>query len=159
MPARDGRTGRQIRTERRSSAGCWAVSPCAVESTPQSSAVRQCPACLGFGVRYTVAVVLRRSRSDRGRFLPQLERGHLPSGATGCLGSGTVIGIACERAWRPERPAAYGGFPGPRSAIREQMRQLRLATYSDPRRALDAGVISIGSWMRRADRREHRHSG
>ncbi len=69
----------------------------------------------------------------------RLERGHMPNGAAVVWG-GTVVGTLVSEKMRPEMLAPHTAGLAPWLAIREQMRRLRLAAYSDP---------LTGAWNRR----------
>ncbi|MFO0861015.1 MAG: GGDEF domain-containing protein [Phycisphaerales bacterium] len=68
-----------------------------------------------------------------------VERGHAPAGAAIVWG-GLVIGTLVGEGLRPEQLAPFTAELAPWLAIREQMRRLRLAAYSDP---------LTGAWNRR----------
>lgn len=86
-----------------------------------------------------VALVLRTISASLGDETLRLERGHSPSGAAVVWG-GTVVGTLMSEKLRPEQLAAHTATLAPWVAIREQMRRLRLAAYSDP---------LTGAWNRR----------
>ncbi|MBX3380803.1 MAG: diguanylate cyclase [Phycisphaeraceae bacterium] len=86
-----------------------------------------------------VAVVLNRIAQQLGADSLRVERGLAEEGAAIVWG-GAVIGTLVGEGLRPEQLAPHTQALAPWVAIREQMKRLRLAAYSDP---------LTGAWNRR----------
>lgn len=86
-----------------------------------------------------VAVVLRGIATELGVENLRVERGLVENGAAIVWG-GAVVGTLLGEGLRPERLAPHTSTLAPWVALREQMRRLRLAAYSDP---------LTGAWNRR----------
>ncbi|MBX3390345.1 MAG: GGDEF domain-containing protein [Phycisphaeraceae bacterium] len=86
-----------------------------------------------------VAVVLRGIATELGVENLRVERGLVENGAAIVWG-GAVVGTLLGEGLRPERLALHTATLAPWVALREQMRRLRLAAYSDP---------LTGAWNRR----------
>lgn len=86
-----------------------------------------------------VAVVLRKIAAELRVENLRVERGLAENGAAIVWG-GAVVGTLVGEGLRPEQLAPYTSTLAPWVALREQMRRLRLAAYSDP---------LTGAWNRR----------